>query len=600
MKVLHIVGESKFGGGSIIILQLARHAKSMGWDVDVLTTDATFQAALREAGIGVVALDVIWRSIRPVRDVVGLLRLYRFLKTARYTIVHTHTSKGGFVGRLAARLAGVPIIFHTAHGFAFHERSSRLVIAACSVLERAASRWCRRIFTVSEFHRRWGLRLRIAGGHQIRAIPNGIPQSRVEAAAGRDAVRASLEAGAKEVVVLSTGRLAPLKGIEDLLRAASVLISRGLPLSVCLAGSGPIREGIAALAVELGIAPRVRFLGFRNDVGDLLAASDLVVLPSVREGLSIALLEAMAAGKPIVATAISSNCEATRNGSAALLVPPGDDGALAEAMQKLIADPSLAERLGRTARSVYLASYTEQTMLEKYADEYCAAIRELETRTKNPAFHKAKLYPAAKRVLDVTISGLLLLLLSPLMFLIAAAIRLTSPGPALFRQRRLGRYGVPFTIYKFRTMRAGCADLRNADGSTFNGDRDPRLTAVGRFLRKASLDELPQLINVLAGDLSLVGPRPELPDQFSFYTPAEKRRLDVKPGITGLAQLNGRNSIPWQQRKQLDVEYVEKRSMLLDVKLLLKTAPYVVSRRGIYVSAQPESLAENQPVHSHE
>src|SRR5437867_10276482 len=123
IKLLHVVGSSAFGGAARIILRLAELAKEQNWQVDILTTDNAFQEAAKQHGIGVIALDVIRRPIRPFWDLAGLVRLYRFLQTESYTIVHTHTSKGGFVGRLAARLAGVPVIVHTAHGFAFHERS---------------------------------------------------------------------------------------------------------------------------------------------------------------------------------------------------------------------------------------------------------------------------------------------------------------------------------------------------------------------------------------------------------------------------------------------------------------------------------------------
>lgn len=188
---------------------------------------------------------------------------------------------------------------------------------------------------------------------------------------------------------------------------------------------------------------------------------------------------------------------------------------------------------------------------------------------------------ALKRALDVGVAGGLLIITSPLLAVLMAAVRLNSSGPALFRQARLGKGGVPFTIYKFRTMHMNAPDLRNADGSAFTGEHDPRVTRVGRFLRQTSLDELPQLINVIRGDMSLVGPRPDQVDQLKYYTALEKRKLEVKPGLTGLAQINGRNSIPWEQRKRLDVEYVERQSLALDLEILLRTIPYVFARRGI-------------------
>src|SRR5438552_871081 len=157
IRLLHIVGDSSFGGAAKIILRLAETMRSEGWHVDVLTTNAAFRQAADEHGIGTVDLDVIRRDIRPLWDLLGLLRLYRFLRRERYLVVHTHTTKAGFVGRLAARLARVHVILHTTHGFAFHERSSLVKRVFYSALERVASYWCDWIVYVSAFYMRWAL-----------------------------------------------------------------------------------------------------------------------------------------------------------------------------------------------------------------------------------------------------------------------------------------------------------------------------------------------------------------------------------------------------------------------------------------------------------
>jgi undecaprenyl phosphate N,N'-diacetylbacillosamine 1-phosphate transferase len=189
-----------------------------------------------------------------------------------------------------------------------------------------------------------------------------------------------------------------------------------------------------------------------------------------------------------------------------------------------------------------------------------------------------------KRLIDIIIAELALVVLSPLLLLIALAIRLNSPGEVLFRQKRIGRGGRPFTLFKFRTMFVDSPDLRNEDGSTYNGREDARVTRVGRFLRTTSLDELPQLFNVIAGDMSLVGPRPDLVDQASYYAPDQWRRLIVRPGITGLAQINGRNGIPWADRTRLDLEYVSNLSLRKDCQILWRTVGYVLARRDIFVT----------------
>ncbi len=190
-------------------------------------------------------------------------------------------------------------------------------------------------------------------------------------------------------------------------------------------------------------------------------------------------------------------------------------------------------------------------------------------------------YEFSKRAIDLAGSAVLIVLLFPLGCLCALAVGFTSPGPVFFNAPRLGKGGRPFLLRKFRSMYSGAPDLRNKDGSSYTGSADPRVTPVGRFLRQTSLDELPQLFNVFAGDMSLVGPRPDQVDQLRYYTEAERRKLNVRPGITGLAQISGRNSISWEARKALDVEYVRRRSLWFDLYILCRTVPYVLKREGV-------------------
>ena len=371
VKLLHITGDSKFGGGGIIISRLAAMAQQMGWQVDVLTTDPVFQQVLRKQGTGVIGLDVIRREIRPPRDLKGLFQLWWFLIRNRYDIVHTHTSKGGFVGRLAARAAGVRTVIHTAHGFAFHEESRRRTLRLYTMLERVAAHSCDRIVTVSEYHRRWAIKLGIANPRKIAAIPNGISSDRVKVDRDRESVRRELGVAENVRMVLTIGRLAEEKGLDDLLHAAR-LIARDpeAQFKIVFAGTGPLAASLVKTAIELGIQERVLFLGFRSDIGDLLAASDIVVLPSLREGLSISLLEAMAAGKPIVTTVISSNLEATQNGKAALLVPTKSPDALAKAIVRLSQNCSLRQSIGPNAKEIFDKCYTEERMLKSYRAQY--------------------------------------------------------------------------------------------------------------------------------------------------------------------------------------------------------------------------------------
>ncbi len=194
-----------------------------------------------------------------------------------------------------------------------------------------------------------------------------------------------------------------------------------------------------------------------------------------------------------------------------------------------------------------------------------------------------------KRMIDVAGATVCLTLGAPLLALIGLAIRLDSPGPIIFRQTRVGAGGRPFETYKFRSMREGAEeeleqlrDLNEAEGPIFKIRDDPRLTCLGRFLRRTSLDELPQLWNVLRGDMSLVGPRPPLPAEVSHYVEWHKRRLEVRPGVTGLQQVSGRSLLSFDEMVLLDVYYIENWSLWLDLKILLRTIPTVLFGVGAY------------------
>jgi lipopolysaccharide/colanic/teichoic acid biosynthesis glycosyltransferase len=184
-----------------------------------------------------------------------------------------------------------------------------------------------------------------------------------------------------------------------------------------------------------------------------------------------------------------------------------------------------------------------------------------------------------RRALDVAVSALALALSAPLLAGAMLAIRLESPGPVLYRQRRAGRDGEPFDVLKLRTMVDGAEHI--GAGLAVNAG-DVRITHVGALLRRTSLDELPNLVNVLRGEMSLIGPRPTLPAQVAQYTGRQRGRLAIKPGITGWAQVNGRTSLPWAERIELDLYYIEHRSLALDLKILLRTAAMVLGGGGLY------------------
>ncbi len=202
-------------------------------------------------------------------------------------------------------------------------------------------------------------------------------------------------------------------------------------------------------------------------------------------------------------------------------------------------------------------------------------------------------YDRVKRVFDIVVGGLLLIAASPLFIIISILVKLTSRGPVLYRQTRLGKGGKPFKVYKFRTMVANADNylrewlskdptLRQEFEEYFKLKNDPRVTAVGRVLRKASLDELPQLINVLKGDMHLVGPRPIVREEVRYYEPYEDVLFSVKPGVTGLWQVSGRSNLPYSERVKIDISYIRRRNFLLDIFILIKTFKIIFTGHGAY------------------
>lgn len=199
------------------------------------------------------------------------------------------------------------------------------------------------------------------------------------------------------------------------------------------------------------------------------------------------------------------------------------------------------------------------------------------------------IYRTTKRLFDIVVGFLILILLLPIIPVIALMIRLDTPGPVFFKQNRVGKDGRIFKFYKFRSMlreaegqQKTVQEFNEKDGPIFKIRSDPRITDVGRFLRRSSLDEIPQILNVLKGDMSLVGPRPPLPGEVQHYRPWHRKRLEVMPGITCLWQISGRSHISFDEWMRLDMEYLKNRSFKTDLMIFLKTIPAVIARKGAY------------------
>ena len=255
-------------------------------------------------------------------------------------------------------------MLHTVHGFAFHESSSAPAIRFYGALERRAARWCERLIFVNEFHRRWALQMRIASPAKTVVIPNGLPL--LPAGSHEKAVhRSELGIPADAEVIGVIGRLAPDKRVEDLVEVMPQLVAEFPSAVLLLVGDGPSSDSVRDAVRRLGLGDHVVTTGFVEDVERYYEIVDVVVLPTVREGLSISLLEAMRAGKSIVTTSIGSNETVVEADRSALLVPPASPAALLATIRRVLRDPQLARSLGDRAREAFETNFTQDLMLER-------------------------------------------------------------------------------------------------------------------------------------------------------------------------------------------------------------------------------------------
>jgi lipopolysaccharide/colanic/teichoic acid biosynthesis glycosyltransferase len=419
----------------------------------------------------------------------------------------------------------------------------------------------------------------VSPGFKRNLIEKGVPESKIAMIYNwpnetqvRSRSDSDLRAFALEgrFNIVFAGNMGPAQGLETVLRAAKIVESAAPEVQFILVGDGieadRLRARAAALAVQsVRIMPRVP----QSEIGALLAAADVLLVHLRDDSLFRITIPAktqfyLAMGKPILMGVSGDAAALVEQAGAGVVVKPEDAQALAAAALELARLPKKdISAMGARGRAFY----------EK---ELSAAKGILATlAVLDSAASARRRGSIVKRGFDVVVACAALVLLSPAIVATAAVLAMDVGFPVLFRQLRPGLYGKPYCLYKFRTMR----ELRDATGGWLPDAE--RLTPVGKIVRRLSLDELPQLWNVLRGDMSLVGPRPLLMTYLDRYTPEQARRHEVKPGITGWAQVSGRNAISWEQKLELDVWYVKNSSFLLDLKILAMTVVQVFRRHGI-------------------
>ena len=376
LRVCHVITRLIVGGAQEAAIYACAHVNKDEFSSVLLTGPQTgaegdLRRLARQLGVHVVEVPSLVREIAPARDTRAVLELRRRLREWRPDIVHTHSSKAGLVGRLAARLQRVPMIVHTVHGWSFHEHMAPLTRAAYVRLERRAARWTSRIVTVSDLDREKGLAARIGVASQYRTIHELNDLGRYSAGdRARRTARTSLGLPVGAFVVGTVGRLSEQKDPHTWVLTAAEVARHAPDAQFVMVGDGDLRHGTERLASELGLADRLLFTGLRHDVPEILPAFDVLLLTSRWEGLPLVIPQAMASGVPVVASAVDGNTEVLRNGENGLLVAPSEPRLFAEAIRSL-RDPRFAARLvgsgHETAREFSLARTVPQ-LEQLYAD----------------------------------------------------------------------------------------------------------------------------------------------------------------------------------------------------------------------------------------
>ncbi len=407
--------------------------------------------------------------------------------------------------------------------------------------------------------------------NRLTIIPNGVETNMFDPGDDGRSVRAELKLG-DEFVATYAGALGRSNDMATLVNVADRLRNQA-DIKIVLIGGG---KELPQLEKELQDRhlSNVILGGFfpKQRMSEVLAASDvclatLLNLSMFRTTYPNKVFDYMAAGRPSIIAIDGVIREVIESAGGGTFVQPGDADALARAILAYRDNSELRSRHGQAARQ-YVEQHFERS---DQADLLESVLERVVGDRPRPTLYTRFF----KRAADLGIAGFLLVLLSPVMLITALLIRWKLGSPVIFSQVRAGRNGHAFTILKFRTM----LNAENASGEMLPDDQ--RLTKFGRFLRASSLDELPQLFNIVRGDMSMVGPRPLLTHYLPRYTTEQARRHEVRPGVTGWAQVNGRNALNWEQKFQLDVWYVDHCSPWLDLSILLKTIYCVLRRQGI-------------------
>ena len=559
-----------------------QHFSQRGYDVHLASSPAPkdeMLAVAQHEGVQPHFIPLA-REISLKLDVLALAATWKLLRQIKPSVTNVGTPKAGLIGGMAAALSGVPARVYTLHGLRLEtvQGPKRHLLVW---MERLACACAHRVVCVSPSLQKRAVELKLVPATKTVVLgsgtSNGISVERYLPSTSTleqaTVLSTKLGLSADTLTVGFVGRFVNDKGIAELLGAFEQLYAVNSRLRLLLLGDYEEGDPVPAeLRQTIETHPGVVRAGFVSDPAPYYQLMDVLALPTHREGFPTVPLEAAAAGKPVVASNATGAVDAVIDGVTGFTVPVGDTQALTNALQRLLDDKALAVQFGRAGQERVLREFQPQHIWEALDGLYQTLLAEAQTRNLKGQH--------LKRAVDVGVAGISLAVLGLPMLALGGVVRLKLGSPILFSQKRPGLHGKPFTMHKFRTMR----DALDSHGQPLPDSE--RMTPLGRLLRASSLDELPGLFNVLRGDMSLVGPRPLLMDYLDRYTAEQARRHEVRPGITGWAQVNGRNAISWEEKFELDVWYVDNRSLTLDLKILWMTVQKVFKREGISAAGE--------------
>lgn len=333
---------------------------------------------IRNEGMKVITFPDLVQPIAPVKDIAATINLYRYLKKNRYHIVHTHNSKAGFIGRLSAKLAGVPVIIHTVHGFAFHDQEPLWRRMLFRNLERMASTCCDRMIFISRPLIDWALKEKITSTEKIVKIYSGIELDRFKPVSDDEKKQAKIRWGINpdDPVAGIVSKLWEGKGHKILIKAFKELTKDLKKAKLFIVGEGYLEDELRSYAKELGISESIVFTGFRFNVSEVMACFDISVLPSFFEGMGRVLIEAMAMKIPVVASNVGGIPDIVKENKNGILVPPGNVSELSEAMKKLLTNPEMSISMGKYGHQKATETFGAESMSEKILNIYKECLKE--------------------------------------------------------------------------------------------------------------------------------------------------------------------------------------------------------------------------------